>query len=308
MKLCNSFTTADKSMFSKNFRIGVHCSIRNGYINALYEAVHLGCNCLQMFTHSPRIWKFPLPTEQEIEKFKELREQLKLSPLVIHTAYLPNPASSNQEIYKKTQQLLLLEFDLAEKFNADYLVIHPGSYSEGKTIDEGIKQIVSCIDYCFEKVLTKFKKINFKLLLENVCGNGRKIGRTFSELAQIIYKSKFKDYIGICIDTAHAFAYGYDIKTTQGIKILLDEIEHNIGIEKISVIHLNDTKHKLGSKIDQHYHIGKGNIGIEGFKNFLKHFHNYPLLLETPKETPFNKISPYDKKNLFLVKHILSTL
>lgn len=295
-------------MNKQKYKIGVHCSIRNGYKNALYEAYTLGCNCLQMFTHSPRIWKFPLPTEDEIEEFKKLRNQLKLSPLVIHAAYLPNPASSNQEVYTKTQQMLLLEFELTEMFSADYLIIHPGSYSENKTINDGINQIVSCIDYCFEKIFSKFKKVSFKLLLENVCGNGRKIGRTFLELAEIISKSNFKENIGICIDTAHAFAFGYNLKTKEGIQSMLQEIKNTVGVKKIKVIHLNDTPYKLGSRIDQHYHIGKGCIGIDGFKNILQQFKNYTLLLETPKETSFDKISPYDKKNLNFVKKLLQQI
>ncbi|MCX7940432.1 MAG: deoxyribonuclease IV [Endomicrobia bacterium] len=290
----------------KRLKIGVHCSIRKGHKNALYEAYELGCSCLQMFTHSPRIWKFILPSEKEIEEFKLLRKQLGLSPLAIHTAYLPNPASSIQEIYKKTRDLLLLEFELAEMFSADYLVMHPGSYSEGKKIQDGLRQVVSCIDYCFEKTIAKFGNIHFKLLLENVCGNGRKIGRTFSEIAEIIFRSKFPKKIGICIDTAHAFAFGYNITTEEGISESLYEIKTNIGHKKIMLIHLNDTTSPLGSRIDRHYHIGKGCIGIEGFKTILRYFAEYPLLLETPKETSFDRVSPYDKKNLDMVRNLIT--
>jgi len=289
-------------------KIGVHCSIRNGYKHALEEANYLGCNCLQMFTHSPRIWKTSLPTIQEIEEFKLLRKKLNLSPLVLHTAYLPNPASSNEEIYQKTKKLLKLEFELSFLFDADYIVMHPGSYSEGKTFKNGVSQIVKCIDYCFEYILGKYNKITFMLLLENVCGNGRKIGRTFTELAEIIHKSKFSRYIGICIDTAHAFSYGYNIKTEDGIKSMLEEINQTIGTKKIKVIHLNDSKTPLGSKIDQHYHIGKGYIGNGGFKHILKYFSNYPLILETPKECPFDQTSYMDIKNIAVVKKIIEKL
>lgn len=287
-------------------KIGVHCSIRNGYIHALEEAKYLGCNCLQMFTHSPRIWKFVPPTVQEVEEFKTLRKKLNFTPLAVHTAYLPNPASSNKEIYLKTKNLLKLEFELANIFEADYIIMHPGSYSEGKTLKDGILQIVNCIDYCFEYILKKYNKISFMLLLENVCGNGRKIGRTFTELAEIIYKSKFSQYIGICIDTAHAFSYGYDIKTEKGINFMLEEIKSTLSMEKIRLIHLNDSKTPLGSRIDQHYHIGKGYIGIKGFKNIIKHFSKYPLILETPKECSFEQISDMDKKNIKVVKSIIN--
>lgn len=286
-------------------KIGVHCSIRNGYTNALYEAKQLGCNCLQMFTHSPRMWKFNYPQQQEIDQFKHLRIKLGLSPLVIHTAYLPNPASSNEELYEKTKNLLLLEFELAELFSADYLVMHPGSYSEGSTLSDGITRVVNIIDYCFNKTLKKFKKLNFMLLLENVCGNGRKIGRTLSELAEIIQKSYFKQYIGICFDTAHGFAFGYNITTEEGNQQLIKELNFTTGVEKLHLIHLNDTKVNLNSKIDQHYHIAKGSIGKKGFFNFLKYFQHLPLILETPKETEFGQLSQKDKQNINTVKKLI---
>lgn len=289
-------------------KIGVHCSIRKGYIGALYEAKELGCNCLQMFTHSPRIWKFSFPSEKEIQNFKETRKKLNLFPLVIHTAYLPNPASSNEEIYIRTRNLLLLEFELTQIFEAEYIVMHPGSYSEGKTMDEGIKNIVESIDFCFDKILDKYKNINFMLLLENVCGGGRKIGRTFQELSKIILKSTYKDYIGICIDTAHCFAFGYDITKKKFLKDMLNEIKKFIGINKVKLIHLNDSKAPLNSKIDQHYHITKGFIGKKGIKNILKHFKNLPFILETPKETSFDKISLKDKENIKIVKELYSQI
>lgn len=289
-------------------KIGVHCSIRKGYKNVLYETKELDCNCLQIFTHSPRIWKFSLPKEKEIGEFKLLREKFRFSPLVIHTAYLPNPASSNKEIYYKTRNLLLVEFELVELFSAEYLVMHPGSYSEGDSLEEGIENIVKSIDYCFEHIEKKFKKISFMLLLENICGSGRKIGRTFEELSKIINLSKYKRYIGLCIDTAHSFAYGYDLRKEKVLLSMMEEIDKYIGLKKLELIHLNDSKFPLGSKIDQHYHIGKGCIGKEGFKVILKHFKEYPLILETPKEVPFDKISPKDKENIAFVKEILKTL
>ncbi|MCX7957085.1 MAG: deoxyribonuclease IV [Endomicrobia bacterium] len=283
-------------------KIGVHCSIKNGYIGALKEAKQLGCNCLQMFTHSPRMWNFKSPSQQEVNEFKQLRKKLKLYPLVIHTAYLPNPASSDNILYKKTKDLLLLEFELSNLFEADYLVMHPGSYSANASLEEGVKNIVDSIDFCFKNILKKDKTIKFTLLLENVCGSGRKIGRTFEELSKIINKSEFKEKIGICIDTAHSFAFGYKIHTEEGIKVILEEIRNFLGIEKLKLIHLNDSKQPLGSKIDQHQHITKGFISEKGILNIIKWFKKLPFILETPKETPFDKISKKDKENLKILK------
>ncbi|MCX7716002.1 MAG: deoxyribonuclease IV [Endomicrobia bacterium] len=154
-------------------------------------------------------------------------------------------------------------------------------------------------------MLKKFKNITFILLLENVCGNGRKIGRTFYELAEIINKSKFKKFIGICFDTAHGFSFGYDISTEEGNQRLIAELNMSTGLDKLYLIHLNDTKAKLNSKIDQHYHIAKGTIGKKGFRIFLKYFHHLPLILETPKETSFDKISQKDKQNIKTVKKLI---
>jgi deoxyribonuclease-4 len=290
-------------------RFGIHCSIRNGYLSALEEAKNACCDTLQMFTHSPRVWKFNLPKKDVIEEFVYLRKQMELYPLIIHTAYLPNPASSDKKIYSYSKSLLEQEFMLAKMFEADYLVMHAGSFSEGKSFDTGIKNLVSAIDYCFSKIISKNGSKNEKvpmLLLENVCGVGRKIGRNFDELKVIIDRSKFGKYIGICIDTAHLHSYGYELDKESGFEEMVTDLKNSCGIEKLKMFHLNDSKVVSGSQIDRHEHIGKGTIGIPGFKRIL----NYPAfkdlvgIIETPKEVKFGEYSKKDRENILLLKKL----
>lgn len=290
-------------------RFGIHCSIRNGYVSSLKEAKMANCDALQMFTHSPRVWKFKLPEEKVVNEFILLREQFHLFPLVIHTAYLPNPASSDTKIYNYTRQLLVQEFELATMFRADYIVMHPGSYSEEKSFNVGVTNLVQTIDLCFDKI-TKFvknEKLVPMLLLENVCGKGRKIGKNFEELKIIIDKSKYSDYIGICIDTAHLHSSGYELDKESGFKKMVEDVKNSVGIEKLKMFHLNDSKVSSGTHIDRHEHIGQGTIGVEGFKRIVNYYKFKDLtgIIETPKEVKFGEYSVKDKENILLLKKLL---
>jgi deoxyribonuclease-4 len=287
-------------------KLGVHCSIRNGYVNALYEAKQLGCDCLQFFTHSPRVWEFKFPEEKVIEEFCQQRHNLNLHPLVVHTAYLPNPASSNKKIYLRTRELLKQEFLLAEKFSAEYVVLHPGSYAMDTEFSEAVNLLVDTIDTCFDNLLTLHLDINFMLLLETVCGKGRKIGKNFQQIYEVISRSKFADYIGVCVDTAHVFAGGYNLNKSDELDRMLKDIDACISIKKLKLLHLNDSKALPGSQVDRHEHIGKGHIGLDGFKNILanKYLKELAGILETPKEAPFGQISPRDVENLSLLRSL----
>lgn len=289
-----------------NMKLGVHCSIRNGYVNALYEAMQLECNCLQLFTHSPRVWEFKFPEEKIIEEFREKRKKLNLHPLVVHTAYLPNPASANRKIYLRTRELLNQEFLLAAKFAANYVVLHPGSYSAETTLNDAINLLVKTIDVCFDNLLNQKLNINFMLLLETVCGKGRKLGKSFQEISEIIKRSKFASFLGVCIDTAHVFAGGYNITKPEELDRMLKDVDDYIGISKLKLLHLNDSKTLSGSQIDRHEHIGKGYIGITGFRNIVtnKFLKKLAGILETPKEVTFGQISPKDIENLKLLRSL----
>ncbi len=286
-------------------RLGVHCSIRSGYETALKEAQELKCDCLQIFTHSPRIWKIKLPDDEVIFKFREKRKILKLTPLVVHTPYLLNLTSKDEMVINKSKKMLTTELVLSEKFSAEYLVMHPGVYSDSS--EDHIDIFVKNLDFCLEKFLNIYPKTKLMLLLETVCGKGKKIGKSFEDFCRILTKSKFSKYIGICIDTAHVFSCGYDLSIEDGIEKMIQDIKYYIGIEKLRLLHLNDSKSPCGSQIDRHQHIGKGYIGVKGFKYLLNHKELRSLagILETPKETEFNKISKKDKENLAILRKLI---
>lgn len=266
--------------------LGVHCSIRNGLVNALIKGNSLNCETIQIFTRSPRIWKAKNFDDREIKEFCQLRKKLKVSPLLVHAPYLPNLASSNKEIYIKSKEALLWDIAMSEKLKADYFIIHPGSYSLNTTRDDGLKNIISAIDYVYENL-----KTDVMILIENVAGGARKIASNFEDIKAIIEGCRMSKKVGFCLDTAHLFASGYDISNVRVFKKTLSEIDKTIGIDKLKAFHLNNTYVWCGSKIDRHAHIAPalikdGSIPKEVWAYLvnLKEFQNHPGILETPNE------------------------
>jgi len=290
-------------------RLGVHCYLAGSYLNAVREAIELGCATMQMFTRSPRMWRnYKKISSDEINTFNELRKKNDITPLALHAPYLPNLCSSDERIYELSKRVLYEDYLLGLAFDADYLVVHPGGYSPGKTLEDGIKRISKAINYVFSEV-NKAASGDKKLiiLLETVSGGGCRIGKCFSEFKEIFSRVEFPQLVGLCIDTCHIYAAGYDITTENGIKRMIEEIELTVGLEKIKFIHLNDSKVTLGSQRDVHEHIGKGYIGIRGFLNFLKYFYTYPMVLETPKDgNTANNTA--DRNNLSVVHKLLSQI
>jgi len=277
-------------------RIGVHCSIAKGLLGALEEAESLDCQTVQFFTRSPRVWYRRKIDNLEIKKFKERKKFLNLFPLTLHTPYLPNLCSQNKKLYQNSLKVFIEDLEYAGILNADYLAFHPGSYSEGSTPEEGCKQLSEALNLVLKKAKNKVV-----VLIENSSGGGRKVGWNFEELGLIVKKIRKKEQIGICFDTSHAYAAGYEISKREGLKKTIDEIDKFIGLDKIKLLHTNDSKKPLGSKIDRHEHIGKGYIGLDGFRLILNHpvFKKLPAILETPKEN-----SSADKKNLSLLRSL----
>jgi deoxyribonuclease-4 len=295
-------------------RLGVHCYLTGGYVGAVKEAISLGCTTMQMFTRSPRMWGrgCKRTSPDEIYTFNELRRKNDIAPLALHAPYLPNLCSSDERIYNLSKKVLYEDYLLGLEFDADYLIIHPGGYSPGKTLADGVERISEAINYVLSEV-DKYYAAGHKrlmILLETVSGGGRRIGKNFYEFKEIFSRIKYHQLVGLCIDTCHIYAAGYDITTESGVKEMLKEIELTVGLEKIKFIHLNDSRAALGSHRDIHEHIGKGYIGIAGFLNFLKYFYTYPMVLETPKNGNGNTISnnTADKNNLALVRKLLAEI
>lgn len=275
-------------------RFGAHCSIANGLSGVLEEAEKLNCETVQFFSRSPRVWQGRKVTLAEIKKFKERQKSLDIYPLTLHTPYLPNLSSQDDKLYQRSLEVFIEDLVYAGILGANYLAFHPGSYSLEADHIEGCKRLIEALNLILSQV-----RNGVTLLIENTAGGGRKIGWNFQELGRIVEGVKEKNRIGLCFDTCHAYAAGYEISEKSGLEKTLKEIDKFIGLEKIKFLHLNDSKKPLGSKIDRHEHIGKGHIGIEGFRLILNHpvFGKLPGIIETPKEN-----SLADKHNLSLLR------
>ncbi len=277
-------------------RLGVHCSIRKSLINALNESRELRCQTIQIFTRSPLTWLRRKISNEEIAEFNHKRSEYDIRPLIIHVPYLPNLATSNEELFRKSIEILIEETLLSVRLNSDYLVFHPGAYSLTSNAKFGLLRISNAINLVLDRL-----KTDVMLLLENVSGGGRRLGSTFEELKFIMDSVNKKNNIGICLDTAHLISAGYEFSDKKKVYATLKELDKKIGINRVKVIHLNDSCFPCGSKKDRHQHIAKGHIGLRGFKAVLNHHElkDIPMILETPKDS-----KNADKHNLNVVRKL----
>lgn len=276
-------------------RLGVHTSIAGGLHLSLERACKLGCNTMQIFSHNPRGWDIKELSEKDVSLFKKLRLIHDITPVYIHSSYLINIASSNKALNKKSINLLIKEMDRADLIGADFVILHPGSASNepGKTAR---KRAIDALNEVAER-----GNWNAGLLIENTSGERGDISTSIKDIAEIIQGVNEYLISGICIDTCHLFAAGYDIRKTKVINNISNDIERYIGFKHVKLIHLNDSKTDLGKHIDRHEHIGIGKIGIAGLRKFINYkiFSSVPLILETPKKTESNDLINIQKvKNM----------
>ena len=257
-------------------KLGCHVSIADSIDKAVDRAEEIGCDAFQIFTRNPRMWRYKILTDEEVEAFHIKIQRSGIWPVFSHMPYLPNLSSSNPEIYGKSVSTLRLELERCSQLGIPYVVTHLGSHL-GKGMEKGMAQIVNALDTAVSGL-----DAHPMILLENTSGKKNEVGSTFTEIGEILDKVS-TDNIGVFFDTCHAYARGYDITTKEGLQRTLDEINSNIGLDRVKIIHLNDSKGELGSRHDRHDHIGLGNIGEKGFINFLSSpFKEKPLILETP--------------------------
>jgi len=277
-----------------SIRIGIHTSIAGDVVRALDLAHGLGANTLQIFSASPRMWQHGTSRviEADAQRFRERRKELGLGPLVIHDNYLINLASPNPVLRTRSVQAFHQEVIRASALGADYLVAHPGSGRDG-TRQAAIAAIVQGL----RQATRGLKLGDLRILLENTVGNGASLGSRFQELKAILDACPDLP-LGVCVDTAHLFASGWDIRKPAGVEATLAALNSAVGLHRIPVIHVNDSKTALGSHLDRHEHIGKGKIGLEAFRAIL----NHPLLAgkafiaETPIDRPGD-----DRRNVALL-------
>jgi len=261
-------------------RVGVHTSISGGLHCALEKAKALRCNTVQIFSHNPRAWAVKSISQEDASVFRSLRRDFDISPVFIHTSYLINMASKEVLLRRKSIDLLITEMDRADFIGADYVVLHPGS-AAGEEENGARKRAIGALNQ-----VSQSGKWKAGLLLENTAGERGDISSRVEDLSEIIQGVRGQLISGICFDTCHAYAAGYNIRDAIGIKALATAIEKHIGFDKIKLLHVNDSKGDIASGRDRHEHIGLGKIGKEGLgrlinSEFLK---NIPLILETPKK------------------------
>jgi deoxyribonuclease-4 len=277
-------------------RIGIHTSIAGDIAQSLETAARLGANALQIFSASPRMWsRGPGGAKAEDEvarRFRARREELKLGPLVIHDNYLINLASPERVLRVRSIQAFHDEIVRAIALGADFLVAHPGSGRGAErsaaiaAIADGLKQASRGVNFAGSAADSTHTG-GLRILLENTAGQGSSLGARFAELAEIIAQCPELP-LGVCVDTAHLFAAGHDVRSAVGLDAALKEIDGTVGLARVFVVHVNDSKAALGSRLDRHEHIGKGKIGLAAFRRILNHpmLAGRAFILETPIDRP----------------------
>lgn len=259
--------------------LGKHVSIAGGLYKAFKRAAAIGCNSMQIFVKNPRGWKMRELGRKEVEKFKAEREKHQINPVVVHAAYLINPASPKDALWQKSISALKSEYQRCLRLGAEYLIFHPGSHT-GSGYENGIKKIARALNQILAEV-----KAGTMILLENTAGAGTGIGANLEQLKAILDLVEQPEKIGICIDSCHAFTAQYDLRQQEGLKNLVADFDQLIGLDKLKVIHLNDSKHQFATNKDEHAHIGEGEIGAEAFKRLINHpkLKDKTFILETPQ-------------------------
>ena len=274
-------------------------SIAGGIYKALERGKSLRCRTIQIFLKNSNQWKAKAVSEEDRLLFQKTQQSSGIGPVVAHDSYLINLASPDSALYKKSLSAFIEEMERANLFGIPHLVMHPGSHM-GSGVKRGIARVAKALTRALERV-----EPPVMILLENTAGQGNSLGCQFEQLAAILDQTKNPDRVGICLDTCHAFAAGYDIRTEDCYGETIAELDRYVGIEKIKVFHVNDSKKNLGSRVDRHFHIGKGFIGLDAFRFLVndRRFRDIPKILETPK----GEDDKFDKKNLATLRSLVSS-
>lgn len=278
-------------------RLGLHLGLGPNMVGGVRRAVDIGASALQLFCGSPRSWDKAPFDAAVLQGFLREKQAANLKPLAIHATYLLNPASSSPEIWQRTATALGVELARARDMQADFYVIHPGSH-RGAGLAAGYANIARCLDAAW-----KATPDAPPVLFENTAGAGDTIGRTFSELGDLFRVIAAPGRVGVCLDTCHAYAAGYDITTAAGCAVMRAEIDGPLGgIDLIRMLHINDSKFGLGENKDRHEHIGEGFIGQQGFRRFFETFPFAELggILETPQ-----KEEDDDRRDLRMMERLI---
>jgi deoxyribonuclease-4 len=278
--------------------LGAHMSISGGIWKALHRGKESNCHVIQIFVKSSNQWRAAPLRDEDIQAFEEARRKTRILPAMAHDSYLINLGSPEKDLWRKSIDSFRLEMERTERLGIPYLVIHPGAHV-GSGEKAGIRRIVRAL----REILKGSRGGKVQVLLETTAGQGTTIGDRFEQLAEMIGRVGEPDRMGVCLDTCHVFAAGYDWRTEEGYDAMWDAFESALGLEVLKGFHLNDSKGDVGSRLDRHQHIGKGKIGSAPFGRLMRdpRFQSLPMVLETPKE------GTWDRRNLALLRRLRST-
>lgn len=288
-------------------RLGAHMSIAGGLPRAVDRAKASRCQALQIFTKSVGQWRARALPPEEIARFRRRADETGIRPVVAHNSYLINLAAASPALRARSVAALGEELDRAESLGLEGLVMHPGSYTTGDE-QEGLRFIGDGL----VTLLGERPRARTMVLLEQTAGQGTNLGHRFEHIAAILDRVGGSPRVGVCLDTCHLLTAGYDLCTEAGYEDTFREFDRLVGLDRIKVFHLNDSKKPCGSRVDRHEHIGKGCLGLEPFRRLLNdpRFADLPMLLETPKlETPEGKrrsdVDPWDARNLRTLRRLM---
>ena len=281
--------------------IGAHVSIAGGFFNAIKEGTEIGCTAIQIFTKSNRQWASKPINHNDVEKFILAQKNSDIAIVIAHASYLINLGSATPEVQKKSYQALVDEIIRCHQLSIPYLVLHPGTAS----INEKEKT-AQFIGTQINKALKQTTDCNVTVLVETMAGQGSSVGSSFEELASILHYVNDKHRIGVCFDTCHAFAAGYDFTTPQGYESVFKSFDSLIGLNYLKMFHMNDSKKELNCKVDRHENIGQGKIPLQAFSMIMNdpRFSKIPKILETPKSESAELEN--DRKNLAMLLKCLN--
>ncbi len=262
--------------------LGAHQSIAGGLHLAFDRIDQVGGEALQIFTANQRQWRVPSLTEKSVALFLEQARARSSMPVASHASYLINLAASQEEKARQGVAAFVEELHRCQRLGIRFVVIHPGSHG-GSGVEAGLAMVARNLDQALAEA--KVPDTGLKVLLETTAGQGTSLGSTFAELGWLLQQSRYPGHLGICVDTCHVFAAGYDLTTASAYAQTLQQLEQDVGCQQICWFHLNDSQKGCGSKVDRHEHIGQGAIGLEGFRLLVNdsRFAKHPMTLETPK-------------------------
>ena len=279
--------------------LGAHMSIAGGLHLAFARIQEVQGESLQIFLSNQRQWQTVPLTSQMVEDFRQKWKENYYMPVAAHDSYLINLAAPDRTTLERSVAAFADELQRAATLEIPFLITHPGSH-RGEGVEAGLERFVENMD----RAITRSKTSTVMVLIENTAGQGTNLGSTFEEISFIISESQYADRLGVCFDTSHAFAAGYDIRTRVTYEDTLSTFDQIIGLERLKFFHINDSKRPLDSRVDRHEHIGKGEIGLKGFRLLLNdpRFRQHPMVLETPKGKELKE----DKENLRVLRSLIA--